>query len=68
VLSAVANLDAASVTQFKTASTQLTTAATTTDEATRVSALNAARTALTRGSAGVGTNLSYTIGDGSVMF
>ena len=68
VLSAVSNLDAASVTQFKNASTQLTTAATTTDEATRVTALNAARTALTRGSAGIATNVSYTIGNGSVMF
>jgi mono/diheme cytochrome c family protein len=68
VLSAVTNLDAASVTQYKNASTQLATAQTTTDEATRVTALNAARTALTRGSTGVGTNLGYKIGDGSVMF
>ena len=68
VLSAVANLDAASVTQFKNASTQLTTALTTADEATRVTALNSARTLLVRGSAGIGTNLGYKIGDGSVMF
>jgi hypothetical protein len=68
VLSAVSNLDAASVTQFKNASTQLTTAATTTDETTRVTALNSARTLLTRGSAGIGSSLSYTIGNGSVMF
>jgi hypothetical protein len=68
VLSAVSNLDTTSVTQFKNASTQLATAQTTADEATRVTALNAARTQLTRGSAGIGTNLGYKIGNGSVMF
>jgi len=68
VLSAVANLDAASVTSFKNASTQLTTAQTTTDETTRVNALKTARTQLTRGSASIGSNLNYTIGEGSVMF
>ena len=68
VLAAVQNLDTASITSFKNASTQLVTAQTTADEATRIAALKAARTLLVRGSAGVGKNLDYKIGEGSVMF
>jgi mono/diheme cytochrome c family protein len=68
VLSAVANLDTNSITQFKNASTQLNTALTTTSESARVTALNTARTLLLRGSQGIGTNLNYKIGEGSVMF
>jgi mono/diheme cytochrome c family protein len=68
VLSAVTNLNATSVTQFKDASTQLNTALTVTSESARVTALNTAHTLLLRGSGNVGTNLAYKIGDGSVMF
>jgi hypothetical protein len=68
VLSEVAGLDAASLTAFKNASTQLDTAQTTADEATRIAAVKAARQLVTQASRAIGTNLTYKIGDGSVMF
>jgi len=68
VLAAVQNLDTGSITSFKNAVTQLVTAQTTTDEATRIAALKAARTLLVRGSTGLGKHLDYKIGEGSVMF
>lgn len=68
VLSAVPNLDAASLASFNNAATQLQTAQTTTVEATRVTALNAARQLVTQASSAIGTNLTYNIGEGSVMF
>jgi hypothetical protein len=67
-LSGAPNLDAASLSSFTSASTQLTTAQTTADETTRVTALKAARQLLTQASKGIGTNLTFTIGEGSVMF
>lgn len=68
VLSAVASLDAASVTAFKNAVTQLNTARTTSVEADRITALKAARQLLVQGSNGIGTQLAYKIGEGSLMF
>lgn len=68
VLAAVPNLDASSQTSFNNAVTQLAAARTTTVEAQRVTALNAARQLVLQGSAAIGTNLTYTIGEGSVMF
>ncbi|TMQ11237.1 MAG: hypothetical protein E6J91_23580 [Deltaproteobacteria bacterium] len=68
VLSAVPNLDTASLTAFKNAATQLATARTTSVEADRVTALKAARTLLNQASTGIGKNLAYKIGEGSVMF
>jgi hypothetical protein len=67
-LSGAPNLDAASLTSFKDAATQLTTAQTTADETARVTALKAARQLLTQAVGGIGMNLSFTIGEGSVMF
>jgi hypothetical protein len=68
VLSAVQNLDTPSLTSFRKASTQLKAAQTTTVEADRITALKLARQFLVQGSAAIGTNLSYKIGEGSVMF
>jgi cytochrome c peroxidase len=68
VLAAVPNLNLSSQTSFNSALTQLAAAQTTTVEADRVTALNAARRLVVQGSAAVGTNLTYTIGEGSVMF
>jgi hypothetical protein len=67
-LSGAQNLDAASLSSFQDAATQLTTAQTTTDEPTRVAALKTAKQLLDQAAAGIGTNLSFTIGEGSVMF
>jgi hypothetical protein len=67
-LSGAQNLDAASLSSFKDASTQLTTAQTTADETARVTALKAARQLVNQAAKGIGTNLSFTIGEGSVMF
>jgi hypothetical protein len=61
-------LDPASLTSFKDAATQLTTAQTTADETARVTALKTARQDLTQATTGIGTLLSFTIGEGSVMF
>lgn len=67
-LSGAPDLDAASLTSFKDASTQLTTAQTAADETARVTALEAARQLVNQAATGIGTNLSFTIGEGSVMF
>jgi hypothetical protein len=68
VLTAVQNLDPPSVLAFRRASRQLGVALATAVEADRIAALRAARALLTQGSAAIGTNLSYRIGEGTVMF
>lgn len=68
VLAAVPGLNAASLTAFRTASVQLKLAHRTDIEADRITALRTARLALVQGSTAIGTNLSYKIGEGSVMF
>jgi mono/diheme cytochrome c family protein len=68
VLSEIQGLDAASVTSFTSAATDLDTAQTTADEATRVASVKAARQLVSQASSGIGTNLTFNIGDGSVMF
>jgi hypothetical protein len=68
VLTAVQNLDPPSVLSFQRAARQLGLAGTTTVEADRIAALRTARVLLTQGSAAIGTNLDYRIGEGSVMF
>jgi hypothetical protein len=68
VLSAVPNLDVASLSAFGNAVTQLDTARATSVEADRISALNNARNLIVQGSSAIGTNLTYAIGEGSVMF
>lgn len=67
-LSGAPNLDPASLMSFKDAQTQLTTAQTTADETARVTALKAARQLVSQAAGGIGTHLSFTIGEGSVMF
>jgi hypothetical protein len=67
-LSGAQNLDAASLTSFKDAQTQLTAAQAAADETTRVTALKAARQLVNQAARGIGTNLDFTIGEGSVMF
>jgi len=68
VLSEVPGLNVSSLNSFQQASTQLNIALLPPSEAARVTALNNARQLLTQGSAAVGTNLTITIGEGSVMF
>jgi hypothetical protein len=68
VLSGAPNLDASSLSLLDTAQAQITAAQAATTQATRVSAIAAARAALVQASSLVGTNLNYTIGDGSLMF
>jgi len=68
VLSEVPGLNVSSLSSFQQASTQLSIALLPPGEAARVTALNNARQLLTPGAAAVGTNLTITIGEGSVMF
>ena len=68
VLSELPGLNVSSLSSFQQASTQLSIALLPPGEAARVTALNNARQLLTQGSAAVGTNLTITIGEGSVMF
>ena len=68
VLSEVPGLNVSSLNSFQQASTQLNIALLPPGEAARVTALNSARQLLTPGAAAVGTNLTITIGEGSVMF
>jgi hypothetical protein len=68
VLAAAQNLDPPSLVAYRRAATQLRLAQVTDVEADRIAALQAARLALTQGSSAVGTNISYKIGEGSVMF
>jgi hypothetical protein len=68
VLSEVPGLNVSSLSSFEQASTQLNIALLPPGEAARVTVLNNARQLLTQGAAAVGTNLTITIGEGSVMF
>jgi hypothetical protein len=68
VLSGAPNLNAASRSLLGTAQAQITIAQTTPTEAVRVSAIATARHALLQASSQIGTNLGYTIGEGSLMF
>jgi hypothetical protein len=68
VLSEVSGLDASSLTAFRSASTLLTQAQTDTAEADRMADVTSARKLVSTGSGAIGTNLSYNIGEGSVMF
>jgi len=68
VLSGVPNLNASSLTLLSEARTQIAIAQTTPTQADRVTAIAAARAALVQASSQIGTNLSYTIGEGSLMF
>lgn len=68
VLSAVQGLDAASLTSFQKASTLLGQAGADAVEANRVADLQAARQRVSDAASAIGTNLSYDIGEGSVMF
>jgi hypothetical protein len=67
-LSGAPNLDPASLMSFKDAQTQLTAAQAAADETTRVTAVKAARQLINQAARGIGTNLDFTIGEGSVMF
>jgi len=58
----------ASLTAFQDAQTQLNAAQAAADETTRATALRAARQLLNQAAQGIGTNLNFTIGEGSVMF
>ncbi len=68
VLSEVQGLDASSLAAFRNASTLLAKAQTDTAEADRVADVTSARKLVSTGSGAIGTNLSYSIGEGSVMF
>jgi mono/diheme cytochrome c family protein len=68
VLSGVPNLDASSLSLLNSARAQITSAQATPTQADRVSSIAAARAALVQASSQIGTNLSYTIGEGSLMF
>jgi hypothetical protein len=68
VLSEVQGLDASSLTAFRKASSDLAAAQTTTVEADRIANVKDARQLLSAGSSAIGTNLTYDIGEGSVMF
>jgi len=68
VLSEVSALNASSLTSFRNASTLLTKAQTETAEASRQADVTSARKLISDGASAIGTNLSYTIGEGSVMF
>jgi mono/diheme cytochrome c family protein len=68
VLSAVPSLNASSLSLLSSARDQITTAQTTATQSARVSAIAAARAALTQASSQIGTSLSYTIGEGTLMF
>jgi cytochrome c553 len=68
VLSAVPDLNVASLISFQRAARRLRAAQETDVDADRVAALLAARRLLSQGSSSIGTNLNYRIGDGSVMF
>jgi cytochrome c peroxidase len=68
VLSAVQGLDPSSLTSFQKAATRLGQAQTDAAEADRLADVTAARQQVVDGSSAIGTNLSYDIGEGSVMF
>jgi hypothetical protein len=68
VLSAVPSLNSSSQTALRDARTFIDIARLTSSPFTRVAAIAAARSALTSGSSRIGTHLTYTIGDGTVMF
>jgi hypothetical protein len=68
VLSEVSGLNAGSLSSFRQASMLLTSAQSVVSETSRTSALTAARQLLSQGAAAIGTNLTFNIGEGSVMF
>ena len=68
VLGAVPSLNSSSQTALRDARLFIDLARTTSSPFTRAAAIAAARSALTSGSSRIGTNLTYTIGDGTVMF
>jgi len=68
VLSEVSGLNPLSLAAFRNASTLLDQARTDTVEADRQSHVTSARTLVTNAASAIGTNLTYNIGEGSVMF
>jgi hypothetical protein len=68
VLSGVPSLNSSSQSALRDARLFIDLARATTSPFTRLAAISAARSALTSGSSRVGTNLTYTIGNGTVMF
>lgn len=68
MLSEVTSLDPESLALLTTAQARITEARYTPWETARARAITAAHDAATLAAAGVGSNLSYQIGDGSVMF
>jgi len=67
-LQAIPGLNTASLGNFRNARALIDLARVTTSEFTRAAAIAAARSELTTASSRIGTNLSYTIGDSTVMF
>ena len=68
VLYGVANLNASALSLLNSARASVDLARVTSSESTRTSAVNAARAAVLAVSGKVGSNLTYQIADGSVMF
>jgi mono/diheme cytochrome c family protein len=68
VLTGAPGLNSSSRSLLGTARVRISDAQTTTSETRRVSAIAAARDALAQASSQIGTNLSYTIGEGTLMF
>jgi hypothetical protein len=68
VLSISASLNADAKTHLNNARAAINTARTTTSSATRASAISSARNSLTQMVPRVGSNLNFTIGNGTVMF
>lgn len=68
VLSAVGSLNTSAQSALRDARARINDAISTSSESTRVAAINVARSALAVVSARIGTNLSYTIGAGTVLF
>jgi cytochrome c peroxidase len=68
VLSISASLNATAKTHLNNAKSAINTARTTSSSSTRASAVSSARNSLIQMAAAVGSNLNFTIGNGSVMF
>jgi cytochrome c peroxidase len=68
VLSISSSLNATAKTHLNNAKSAINTARTTSSSSTRSSAISSARTSLSRMATAVGSNLNFTIGNGTVMF